>query len=67
MIPVQQINIGDTVDFKGGYYQVEEIRQFPKLKPSGYWLTLKDFDNPVHVLEVKPVKQQIKLKRNYDL
>ena len=67
MIPVQKINIGDIVDFKGGSYQVEEIRQFPKLKPSGYWLTLKDFDNPVHVLEVKPVKKQIKLKRHYDL
>jgi len=59
MIDVKELRIGSKVNFKGGYYTVIEIRLFPNLSPSGYWLTLEGYNNPVHVLEVEGVDIEI--------
>lgn len=52
MVNVKELRIGNLVDFKGGHYRVLEIRLMPELSPSGYWVTLEGYDNPVHVLEI---------------
>lgn len=55
MIEVRKLRIGDKVEFQGGYYVIEEIRLFPELKPSGYWVTLEGYPNPVHQYEINKI------------
>ena len=65
MINVEELRIGNVVDFKGGHYRVLEIRLMHNLSPSGYWVTLEGYNNPVHVIELNGIEVNDHLLKEY--
>ena len=53
----KQIEIGDSVEFQGGWYLVDDIVDFKTYSGNHVMLKLKDFNNPVPILNVKLIKQ----------
>lgn len=54
----KQVQIGDSVEFQGGWYRVEDIVTIPNIAGSMPFLKLKDLNNPVPMLHVQLIKQQ---------